>query len=129
MISLFSSIQPGSPFYAAYPPFGLATLLFLGLSSYLLLVGMIGSAAYVSRDSVVRREVYNGLQVDPHVLRMGMAEMQREIERRVLNVAEKIKSSELADEMKNASDPDEQDVRLMVEEILKEVHSKDRSHQ
>jgi hypothetical protein len=49
IILLFSSIQSGT-FYAAYPPFGLVTLLFLGLSSYLLLVGMLGCAAYVSRD-------------------------------------------------------------------------------
>ncbi|MGC2426085.1 MAG: hypothetical protein WA421_03545 [Nitrososphaeraceae archaeon] len=34
IILLFSSMQPGMPFYAAYPPFGLVTLLFLGLSSY-----------------------------------------------------------------------------------------------
>ena len=39
IISLFNPIQSGSPFYAAYPPFGLATLVFLGLSSYMLLVG------------------------------------------------------------------------------------------
>ena len=32
IISLISAIQPGSPFYAAYPPFGLVTLSFLGLS-------------------------------------------------------------------------------------------------
>ena len=40
VIGLFSSVQPGMPFYVAYPPFGLVTLLFLGLSSYLLLIGL-----------------------------------------------------------------------------------------
>jgi hypothetical protein len=125
IISLFSSIQPGSPFYEAYPAFGLVTLSFLGLSSYMLLVGMVGSAAYVARDNAVRREVFNSLQADSHVLKMGRAEMQRELEHRVLNVTEKIKSSELAGEMKFTRQPDEKDVRLMVEEVLKEVHSKD----
>ena len=43
-------MQPGLPFFVAYPPFGLVTLLFLGLSSYMLLVGMLGCATYVSRD-------------------------------------------------------------------------------
>ena len=80
IISLFSSIQPGSPFYEAYPPFGLVTLSFLGLSSYMLLVGMVGSAAYVARDNVVRHEMYNSLEADSHVLKMGSAEMQRELE-------------------------------------------------
>jgi hypothetical protein len=126
IISLFSTIQPGSPFYEAYPPFGLVTLSFLGLSSYMLLVGMVGSAAYVARDSLVRREVFNSLQADSHVLKMGRAEMHRELEHRVLNVTEKIKSSELAGDMKFTKEPDEKDVRLMVEEVLKEVHSKRR---
>jgi len=126
IISLFSSIQPGSPFYEAYPPFGLVTLSFLGVSSYMLLVGMVGSAAYVARDSLVRREVYNSLEADSHVLKMGTAEMERELEHRVLSVTKKFKSSKFAGDMKFTTDPDEKDVRLMVEEVLKVVHSKDR---
>jgi len=126
IISLFSSIQPGSPFYEAYPPFGLVTLSFLGLSAYMLLVGMVGSASYVARDNAVRQEMYDSLEADSHVLKMGTAEMQRELEHRVLSVTKKIKSSDLAGEMKFTTDPDETDVRLMIEEVLKEVHSKDR---
>src|SRR5919112_1540812 len=68
IVSLFSSMQPGMPFYAVYPPFGLVTLLFLGLSSYLLLVGMLGCAAYVSRDIELRRQIYKGLEVNADVL-------------------------------------------------------------
>ena len=30
MASLFSSVQPGTPFYPEYPPFGLVTISFLG---------------------------------------------------------------------------------------------------
>jgi hypothetical protein len=125
IICLLSSIQPGSPFYAAYPPFGLVTLSFLGLSSYMLLVGMVGSAAYVARDNAVRREVYASIQADSHVLEMGRAEMHRELEHRVLNVTEKLKSK-FAGDMEFTTDPDEKDVRLMIEEVLKEVHSKGR---
>src|SRR5215467_10499661 len=106
IISLFSSIQPGTPFYAAYPPFGLVTLSFLGLSSYMLLVGMVGSAAYVARDNLVRQELYDSLKEDSHVLTMGTAEMRRELEHRVLSVTKKVKSSGLADEMKFTTDPD-----------------------
>ena len=124
IVSLFSSMQPGSPFYAAYPPFGLVTLLFLGLSSYMLLVGTVGAAAYVSRDSEVRHEVYKGLKADSQILKMGMAEMQREIQRRVLTVFDRIKSSELDEPMKINMDPDEEDVQMMIDQVLKEVHSK-----
>jgi hypothetical protein len=122
IVSLFSSIQPGMPFYGAYPPFGLVTLLFLGLSSYLLLVGMLGCATYVSRDIELRREIYKGLEVDADVLKkIGMAETQREIEKRVLSLANKIK---LSDEMRSRMDtePDEEDVKTMIEEVLNEIH-------
>ncbi|HYX57028.1 MAG TPA: hypothetical protein VE818_12795 [Nitrososphaeraceae archaeon] len=122
IVSLFSSMQPGMPFYAVYPPFGLVTLLFLGLSSYLLLVGMLGCAAYVSRDIELRREIYKGLEVDADVLKkIGMAEMQREIEKRVLPLASKIK---LSDEMRRHmdTDPDEEDVKTMIDEVLNEIH-------
>jgi hypothetical protein len=122
IVLLFSSMQPGMPFYAAYPPFGLVTVLFLGLSSYFLLVGMLGIAANVSRDSELRREIYKGLEVDADVLKkIGMAETQREIEKRVLPLANKIK---LSDEMRSHmnTDPDEEDVKMMIEEVLNEIH-------
>jgi hypothetical protein len=121
---LFSSLQPGLPFYAAYPPFGLVTLLFLGLSSYLLLVGILGCAAYVSRDSELRREIYKGLEVDSDMLKkMGLAETQREMERRILPLASKIK---LSDEMRDRiKDPSEEEVKMMIDEVLNEIHSKE----
>jgi hypothetical protein len=125
IMALFSSMQPGMPFYAAYPPFGLPTLLFLGLSSYMLLVGMLGIAANVSRDTKLRQEIYKGLEVDSEMLKnIGLAETQREIERRVLPLADKIKMSE---EMRERTDPSEEDVKTMIEEVLNEIHSK-RSH-
>ncbi len=126
IVSLFCSMQPGMPFYAVYPPFGLVTLLFLGLSSYMLLVGMLGCAAYVSRDIELRREIYRGLEVDADVLKkIGMAETQRQIEKKVLSLANKIK---LSDEMRNLMypDPDEEDVKLMIEEVLNEIHKGSR---
>jgi hypothetical protein len=121
VILLFSSIQPGMPFYAVYPPFGLVTLLFLSLSSYMLLIGMLGCAAYVSRDTELRREIYRGLEVDSDMLKnIGMAETQREIERRVLSLADKIK---LSDDMRERMDPSKEDVKTMIDEVLNEIHS------
>ena len=78
--------------------------------------------AYVSRNSEVRQEVYKSIERDSHVLRMGMAEMQREIEIRVLVVVDKIK---LTDQPRDRDmDPDDEDVKMMINEVLKEVHSK-----
>ena len=120
--SLFSSVQPGLPFYAAYPPFGIISVFFLGLSSYLLLVGILGIAAYVSRDSELRREIHKGLEVDSDMLKtLGMAETQREIERRTIPLIDKIN---LTDEMKYRMDPSEEDIKIMIAEVLRELKSK-----
>jgi len=76
--ALFGSLQPGMPFYAAYPPFGLVTITFLGLSSFLLLIGMLGCAAYVSRDIELRKEIFKDKDSISSMLRnMGYAEMEQ----------------------------------------------------
>ncbi len=118
MVLLFSSMQPGMPFYATYPPFGLVTLSLLGLSAYLLLEGLLGCAAYVSRDSKLKKD----LRLDIHsdiLSKMGMAEMQHEIEGRIMPLVKKI---ELSDDMRNQMDPSDEDVRIMIDEILQEIH-------
>jgi hypothetical protein len=87
-------LQPGMPFYAAYPPFGLVTITFLGLSSFLLLIGMLGCAAYVSRDTELRKEIFRDQDSISNMLRnMGFAEMQREIENRILPLSARLKLS------------------------------------
>jgi hypothetical protein len=118
IVSLFSSMQPGMPFYTAYPPFGLVTLSFLGISSYMLLVGMLGSAAYISTDSELRREVFKGIDNNSDLFKMGRAEMQREIESRV---SEAYKHIDILDEMRDRIDKDE-DIKVMMQEVLEELH-------
>jgi hypothetical protein len=117
VMSLFSAMEPGIPFYAAYPPFGLITITLLGLSSYMLLVGMLGMAAYVSRDGKLRREI-QGLHSEL-LKNVGMAEMQREVENRVLPLVDKITLSE---DMRARMDPSEEDVKAMIKEVLEEIH-------
>ena len=118
--ALFSSLQPGMPFYAAYPPFGLVTITFLGLSSFLLLIGMLGCAAYVSRDTELRKEIFKDQDSISNMLKnMGFAEMQLEIENRILPLSARLKLSE---DMKVHMDLSPEDVKLTIEEILTELH-------
>jgi hypothetical protein len=42
---------------APYPPFGLVTVSFVGLSSYLMLVGIYSSAISVSEDAIIRQTI------------------------------------------------------------------------
>ena len=57
LILLFLSIQISSLPLLPYPPFGLISISFLGLSSYLILIGIYGSAISVSEDSMLRKSI------------------------------------------------------------------------
>lgn len=118
--SLFSSLQPGMPFYAAYPPFGLVTISFLGLSSFLLLIGMLGCAAYVSRDTELRKEIFKDKDSISSMLRnIGYAEMERQLENRIIPLSSRMN---LAEDMRVHMDLSPQDLKLTIEEVLTEIH-------
>ena len=118
--ALFSSLQPGMPFYAAYPPFGFVTITFLGLSSFLLLIGMLGCAAYVSRDTELRKEIFKEQDSISNMLKnMGFAEMERELENRILPLAARLK---LTEDMIVHMDPSPEDLKLTIKEVLTELH-------
>ena len=93
--------------------------------------GNTWSAAYISNDSELRREIFKGLDSDSDVLKkMGSAEMQREIERRVLPLADKVKMS--TDIEYPNLDMDREDLKMLIDDVLKEVyrgtHSKRDNH-
>lgn len=56
-VLLFTADQGITLINAAYPPFGIATISFMGLSAYLILNGILYSAASVSQDARLRREI------------------------------------------------------------------------
>ncbi len=118
--ALFGSLQPGMPFYAAYPPFGLVTITFLGLSSFLLLIGMLGCAAYVSRDNELRKEIFKDRDSISSMLRnIGYAEMERELENRIIPLSSRLK---LTEDMRVHMDLSQEDLKLTIEEVLTEIH-------
>ena len=51
---IFTSNQATMLINLPYPPFGMATISFVGLSSYLLLVGIYASAVSVAEDTKLR---------------------------------------------------------------------------
>jgi hypothetical protein len=67
-----------------YPPFGFATTAFIGLSSYLLLIGLYSSAVSISQDIRLRLSVRRSVFEESKLLdRIGSAEMELELQKRV----------------------------------------------
>jgi hypothetical protein len=87
LIIFYISNQAGSSLFQSggvYPPFGFLTIAIIGLSSYLMLVGIYSSAISVAQDSRLRRAIRNSVEQQSSLLdKIGTAQMQQEIENSV----------------------------------------------
>ena len=87
LILLFTSNQATVLINLPYPPFGMATISFMGMSAYLVLLGIYFSAVSVAQDMNLRRSIRNSVERQFNLLdNIGMAEVQKEMERRVITL-------------------------------------------
>lgn len=104
-----------------YPSFGLATISFFGLSSYLMLIGIYSSAVSVSEDSKLRSLIRNFAVKESRLLdSIGTAQMEQEIEKRVLAIAKRNQHI-MAQETGIQSSLSEDDVKQYLAEVITEV--------
>ncbi len=110
-----------------YPPFGLATVSFLGLSSYLILVGIYSSAISVSEDSELRKSIRRYAIEESRLLdSIGMAQMEREIEKKVLAFTKR-NQDKMAEETGIQSSLSEIETKQYLEGVLQEMR-KQKTH-
>jgi hypothetical protein len=124
MTLLFASDQPTSLILAPYPPFGLVTICFMGLASYLLYIGIYSSALSVSEDSRLRQSIKKAaLKESQQFLdAIGSAEMEQEVERRVIKLSKRTKGL-MEQETGISTSLDDDDVKRYLEEVLIELKS------
>jgi hypothetical protein len=88
---LFYIAGSASAAQAAYPPFGLASVSFTGLSCYLIYSGLYSSAVTVSQDIALRTSIKRSVTEQSKLLdSMGTAQMEQELQSRVLRVTKKL---------------------------------------
>jgi hypothetical protein len=129
MTLLFASNQPASLILAPYPPFGLVTISFMGLASYLLYLGIYSSALSVSEDSRLRQTIRKeALRESQQFLDMiGTAEMEQAIQKKVLRFSRRTKDL-MEHETGISTSVDEDDIRRYLEEVLIELKGKKNDH-
>ena len=105
----------------SYPPFGLATILFIGLSSYFIMVGIYSSAISVSEDSELRRSIRKFAIKESKLLdSIGIANMEQEIQKRVLRLA-KEQEENMIEQTGIESSLDEDDMKEYLGQVINEV--------
>jgi hypothetical protein len=104
-----------------YPPFGLPTVSFLGLSSFLVLVGVYSSAVTVAQDSSVRHSIRSFAKRQTELLgNIGAAEMHQVIERRAVALA-KMDQNRLEETSGVESSLTDKEIKDYLENVLEEV--------
>jgi len=105
----------------SYPPFGVATILFVGLSSYFITIGIYSSAISISEDSELRRSIRKLAIKESKLLdNIGIAHMEQEIQKRVLRLV-KEQEETLVEQTGIQSSLDEYDMKLYLEQVINEV--------
>jgi hypothetical protein len=109
---------------APYPPFGLATISFIGLSSYLILVGVYASAISVSHDSKLRQSIRKFAIKESKLLdSIGSSQMEQEIQRQVMKMTKEHRDR-MIEETGVQSSINKEDINQYLEEVLKEIKKK-----
>jgi hypothetical protein len=104
-----------------YPPFGLATTSFLGLSAYLMLVGIYSSAISVSEDSKLRQSIRDVTLRETKLLdSIGMAQMEQQIQKRVIDIVKRNQDN-MVEETGIQPSVTEEDMKAYLEDVINEI--------
>jgi hypothetical protein len=124
LIIFYISNQAGSSLFQSggvYPPFGFITIAIIGLSSYLMLVGIYSSAISVAQDSRLRRAIRNSVEQQSSLLdKIGTAQMQQEIENSVLSTI-KSQAENLRTETGIDTSLDEEEIKEYMNEVIAKI--------
>jgi hypothetical protein len=105
---------------AAYPPYGLASISFVGLSCYLIYSGLYSSAVTVSQDIALRTSIKRSVTEQSKLLdSMGTAQMEQELQSRILTVTKKI-SGKMEEETGVEASMTEEDMKEHIEMVRNE---------
>ena len=121
-VLLFVSDQAVVLLTVPYPPLGLASVSFMGISSYLILTGIYSSAIYISQDSELRHSIRNIAKRESRLLdSIGTAHMEKEIERKVVTLLSR--NQELVEQETGItfSASEEKNMKEYLQEVLNEV--------
>jgi hypothetical protein len=110
----------------SYPPFGLATISFLGLSSYLLLVGIYSSAISVAQDTKLRQSIRKSVEKQSKLLdSIGSAHIEQEIQTRVLRMSKEYQDH-MTEETGLESSINEDEIKEYLNTVIKEIKNKEK---
>ena len=121
LLLLFTSNQAAVLINSPYPPFGMAAISYVGLSSYLVFVGIYSSAISVAEDSKLRQSIRKLAIKESKLLdSIGLAEMEKEVQNRVMKIVNE-QSLKMKNETGVQSSLNEEDIKEYLVNVLRET--------
>jgi hypothetical protein len=109
---------------AAYPPYGLVSTACIGLSTFLIYMGLYSSAVIVSQDSALRQSIRKSVTAQSKLLdSIGIAQMEAELQRKMLTVAKKT-SGDMAEKTGIEASMTEDEINDYIGRVIKELERK-----
>jgi hypothetical protein len=104
-----------------YPPFGFATVSYVGFSCFLIMIGIYSAAISVGQDVELRKLIKKSAQKESGLLQqIASAEMEQQITKTVLSIARKNKAV-MREETGLATSLEDEEVVRYTKEVLQEV--------
>jgi signal transduction histidine kinase len=119
--ALFALATSGSVMLASYPPFGLASVSFVGLSSYLILMGIYSSTISMSEDVKLRQAIRKSAVDESKLLvSTGAGQMEQKIEKKVIEMA-KDHAASMTEQTGVQLSLTEHDMKQYLSTVLREI--------
>ena len=121
LILLFVTNQAIVLLNTLFPPLGLMTACFVGLSSFLLLVGTYSAAVSVSNDVKIRKAIRNSIEKESELIGdIGDAELDMELRAKVFSMMDKL-SRRLQEDTQVESSLTDEDIKDYTTKVIQEV--------
>jgi hypothetical protein len=118
---LFTASQHQILLLNPYPPFGLPTICYVGLASYLILIGVYSSALSVAEDKKLRQIIRMSVEKEASLLdSMGTAVMEDRIRQKVVKITKEQKMV-LMQQTGIESSLDDSEISQLVSTVIQEV--------
>ena len=122
LIFLFTTNQAIVLNNLTYPPFGVASDSLLGLASFLVFLGIYGSALSFAQDTSIRRQVRSSVSHELRLMdRIGMSEVQEQVSRRGVGIITKNLTKEMEVETGIGTSLNKDEVQNYISEVIDEL--------
>ena len=125
-IFLFLTNQANGIIVSPYPPFGITTSLFFGISSFLVMIGFYCSALYMSEHRDIRRIIKNDIRKYDLLTQMS----NKFIEDETINYINHFKKSSKSELFVNYPGLflNDEDIKQYVKNVINEISKKDNNN-